>query len=74
MKTLFNNTLLGWTNFYENQLLRCKTHKEFEASIVLNMPQNTSFLDVGAHYSPKKINEMIFDFMLSNRLSTNVIT
>lgn len=50
MKTVFNHTLVGWTNFYDNQLLRCKTHKMFEANIVLNMPPNTSFVDVGAHY------------------------
>lgn len=50
MKTVFNHTLIGWTNFHENQLVRCKTHKTFEANIVLNMPQNTSFVDVGAHY------------------------
>jgi hypothetical protein len=44
MKTVFNNhTLIGWTNFHEN-------HKTFEANIVSNMPQNTSFVDVGAHY------------------------
>ena len=45
MKTVFNRTLIGWTNFHENQLLRCKTHKTFEANIVLNMPRYTSFVD-----------------------------
>lgn len=60
MKTILNHTLIGWTDFHENQLLRCKTHKEFEANIVLNMPQNTSFLDVGAHYGDTVLTMALF--------------
>lgn len=50
MKTLFNHELVGWTNFNDNQLLRCPEHKKLEADIILSMPKNSSFLDVGAHY------------------------
>lgn len=50
MKTIFNHELVGWTNFNDNQLLRCTKHKKLEANIILTMPKNSSFLDVGAHY------------------------
>ena len=83
MKTVFNHTLIGWTNFHENQLSRCKTHKTLDANIVLNMPRYTSFVDVGAHYGDtiltmalyaKEKNRDDLRFLLSNQIPTNVIT
>lgn len=50
MKTVLNDELLGWFDFPDNQLLRCKDHKIIESKYMLNMPINSSFLDVGAHY------------------------
>ncbi len=50
MNTVLNDLLIGWTDFPENQLLRCKKHKEYEAKLLLELPQNYAFLDIGAHY------------------------
>lgn len=50
METLFGNKLLGWTDFADHQLLRQPIQKAYEASILLTVPRNFSFLDVGAHY------------------------
>lgn len=50
MNTVFGDNLIGWTNFPENQLLRCKDHKFYEGKLLLNMPIGTSFLDIGSHY------------------------
>ena len=50
MKTVFGNELLGWINFNDNQLLRCKQHKLIEGNYLLSLPNNSSFLDIGSHY------------------------
>lgn len=50
MNTVFNQELIGWTDFEDNQLLRCPIHKEYEAKLLLNMSHGSSFLDVGSHY------------------------
>ena len=50
MQTIFGHKLHGWYDFPDNQLLRCQKHKEYEANIILNMPLNGIYLDVGAHY------------------------
>lgn len=49
-KTVLNDNIIGWEDFEDNQLLRCKKHKIYEKKILLNMPKNSSFLDIGAHY------------------------
>ena len=50
MKTVFDDILIGWEDFHDNQLLRCKTHKQYEGDLLLNMPINSSFLDIGSHF------------------------
>jgi FkbM family methyltransferase len=50
MKTCLDDILIGWTDFHDNQLLRCKKLKEYEAKLLLNIPKNSSFLDIGAHF------------------------
>ena len=50
MKTVFDNELKGWTNFSENQLLRCKNQKIYEGELLLNIHHGASFLDIGANY------------------------
>lgn len=50
MNTVFGIKLIGWEDFEENQLLRCAKHKSIEGKLLLEMPPNTSFLDIGAHY------------------------
>ena len=50
MKTIFNYPLVGWTNFKDNQLLRCPKIKYNEGKLLLNIPYGSSFLDIGAHY------------------------
>lgn len=50
MKTIFGDELIGWTDFDNNQLLRCKKHKEYEGKLILEMDFNNSFLDIGSHY------------------------
>jgi len=59
MRTVFGNELRGYAqigyrffgiNFRKNhQLLRCIKHKEIEGEYLLSLPQNYSFLDIGAH-------------------------
>ena len=34
----------------DDLLWRCKNHKKYEAKLLLEMPQNSSFLDIGAHF------------------------
>ncbi len=50
MNTVFHQELIGWTDFEDNQLLRCPVHKEYEAKLLLDIPHGSSFLDVGAHF------------------------
>ena len=50
MDTVFGHTLHGWSDFPDNQLLRCPLHKKYEANHILGCPLNAVFLDVGAHY------------------------
>lgn len=50
MNTIFDNELKGWTDFYENQLLRCKNQKIYEGELMLKIPYKASFLDIGANY------------------------
>lgn len=50
MNTIFDNELKGWTDFNENQLLRCKHQKIYEGKLLLNIPHGASFLDIGANY------------------------
>tara|TARA_Y100000768_G_scaffold388693_3_gene386241 strand:- start:9524 stop:10216 length:693 start_codon:yes stop_codon:yes gene_type:complete len=55
MQTVFGHTLHGWNDFPDNQLLRCQKHKEYEAGILLNMPINGIYLDIGAHYGDSSL-------------------
>lgn len=50
MKTVFKMQLDGWTDFPDNQLLRCKIQKEKESNLLLTLPKNFSYLDIGSHY------------------------
>lgn len=50
MDTVFGHSLYGWSDFPDNQLLRCPAHKKYEANLILGCPLNSAFLDVGAHY------------------------
>ena len=50
MKTVLGDILIGWDNFPDNQLIRCKKHKIYEADLMMKMPKYTSFLDIGSHY------------------------
>ena len=45
------NELVGRETFSKNnQLLRCKNHKIIEMGMMMSLPRNASFLDVGAHF------------------------
>ena len=50
MKTIHGDKLIGWTDFPDNQLLRCKNHKLYESNLILGLPLDYSYLDVGSHY------------------------
>ena len=50
MKTILGNELIGWIDFPDNQLLRCPYHKKYEAGLLLSVPLDYSYLDIGAHY------------------------
>lgn len=50
MQTVFGHIMHGWSDFPDNQLLRCSKHKEYEAKLLLNIPLNGIYLDIGAHY------------------------
>ena len=50
MRTVLGNELIGWTDFPDNQLLRCPQHKKYEAGLLLNFPLYYAYLDVGSHY------------------------
>ena len=50
MKTVFKMQLDGWSDFPDNQLLRCKIQKEKESNLLLTLPKNFSYLDIGSHY------------------------
>ena len=56
MKTVLGEYLVGWSdslrrnNFQDTQLRRCPNHKKYEAGLVMKMPRDSAFLDVGAHY------------------------
>ena len=59
MRTIFGNELRGYAQIgyrifgndfrKNNQLLRCMKHKKIEGEYLLSLPQNHSFLDIGAH-------------------------
>lgn len=44
----------------DNQLLRCKWHKKKEANFLMNLPENTSFLDIGAHFGDTSLTLALF--------------
>ena len=48
--TLAKAVLMNEKDFVDNQLLRCKKHKQREAEYLLQMPYGSSFLDVGANW------------------------
>lgn len=50
MRTVLNDELIGWEDIEDNLLLEYKYHKELEASLMLNLPHNSAFLDVGSNY------------------------
>ena len=50
METVLGDVLIGWTDFPDNQLQRCEEHKKLEAKLMLTIPENSSFLDIGCHY------------------------
>lgn len=50
MLTVLNDELIGWNNFDNGLLLAYKYHKEYEAKLLLQLPENFSFLDVGANW------------------------
>ena len=50
MKTVFKMQLDGWSDFPDNQLLRCEKQKKKEANILLTIPYGYSYLDIGSHY------------------------
>ena len=60
MQTVFGHTLHGWTDFPDNQLLRCQKHKEYEADLLLNMPINGIYLDIGAHYGDSSLSLALY--------------
>jgi FkbM family methyltransferase len=50
MLTVLNDELIGWDQFNDGLLWGYKDHKAYEAKLLLSLPLNYSFLDVGAHY------------------------
>ena len=50
MKTVLGDELIGWEDFRGNQLLRCPKQKRIEAAYLLQMPNDTVFIDVGSHF------------------------
>ena len=48
--TLAKAVLMNEKDFQDNQLLRCKKHKQREAEYLLQMPYGSSFLDIGANW------------------------
>lgn len=50
MRTVLNDELIGWEDIEDNLLLEYKNHKQLEANMMLNLPHNSAFLDVGANY------------------------
>jgi FkbM family methyltransferase len=50
MKSVFGDIIKGWTDFPDNQLLRCPVHKKYEALVMMSFSPNSAFIDIGAHY------------------------
>ena len=48
--TVLGDKLKGWKLFPDDLLFRCSEQKKFQLQHLLQMPINSSFLDIGAHY------------------------
>jgi len=48
--TILGDKLKGWTLFPDNLLYRCPKQKHFQLQHLLQMPINSSFLDIGSHF------------------------
>lgn len=48
--TVLGDKLKGWKLFSDNLLYRCPKQKHFQLQHLLQMPINSSFLDIGAHF------------------------
>ena len=48
--TLFNDPIIGAIQNDAYQLYRCPHLKKYEADLLLQLPNNHSFLDIGAHF------------------------
>ena len=48
--TVLGDKLKGWKLFPDDLLFRCPEQRKFQLQHLLQMPKNSSFLDIGAHY------------------------
>jgi len=49
--TALGDMIRGWNMcMKDHQLHRCEKHKKYEAQLLLELPEGSSFLDVGCHY------------------------
>lgn len=60
MKSVFGQEVVGWEDFPDNQLLRCPRQKAYEADLLLTIPVNSSFVDVGAHFGDTVVSLSLF--------------